>query len=148
MSGRRQIEWLRRSRSWKGLDPAIWRARKVIGMGGNGLIGLWDYQGTIPKMPKHMVVKQGTDPGGMGWESRLLKILAGAGSDHIVKIYKGVYRAGGTGTLASIDDIPYKNAQYPAYREVHRLYLEYWENGDLDSYSASLLSLGVEESMR
>jgi hypothetical protein len=139
MSARRQIEWLRRSRSWRGLDPRIWRARKVIGVGGNGIVGLWDYKGDNAKMPKHMAVKQGIDRNGMAWESRMLKILTGSGSNHIVKIYKSMYAAGGTGTMLGTDRLPFDyKGNYNKDYEVYRYYLEYCENGDLSSYSQSL----------
>lgn len=66
MSRRRQEEWLRRSKTWDGLDPNIWKAKKIIGMGANGVVGLWEYQGADSNMPKRMVIKQGRDNNGMG----------------------------------------------------------------------------------
>ena len=95
MSTKRQIELLRHSRTWDGLDPSIWKARKIVGIGGNGIAGLWEYRGTDPNTPKRMVIRQGKDIDGMNWEYRFLKILAGTGSDHFVKLYKAVYRTGG-----------------------------------------------------
>jgi hypothetical protein len=73
MSMKRQEEWLRRSKTWDGLDPSIWKAKKILGAGGNGVVGLWEYQGVDHNMPQHIVIKQGKDDDGMGWESRLLE---------------------------------------------------------------------------
>ena len=88
-SRRRQEEWLRQSQTWDGLDFSVWKAKRVLGVGGNGIVGQWEYQGTDPNMPDNIVIKQGSDRTGMGWESRLLKVLAATGSDHFVKLYKG-----------------------------------------------------------
>jgi hypothetical protein len=88
-SARRQVEWLRRSEKWDGLDSSVWKARSVLGIGGNGIVGQWGYHGTDPDMPKNIVVKQGTDSLGMAWESRLLKVMMATGSDHFVKLFKG-----------------------------------------------------------
>jgi len=137
MSRRQQEEWLRRSKTWDGLDPSIWKAKKIIGMGANGLVGLWEYKGADPNMPKRMVIKQGQDDDGMGWESRFLKALATTESNHFVKLYKANHHVGGSGTSRKFDPIPFhRNGNwYEPRLEVNRLYLEFCENGDLQAYN-------------
>ena len=88
-SRRRQEQWLRQSKTWDGLDSSVWKAKRVLGVGGNGIVGQWEYQGADLNMPKNIVIKQGSDHVGMSWESRFLKLLAATGSDHFVKLYKG-----------------------------------------------------------
>jgi hypothetical protein len=137
MSRRQQEEWLRRSKTWDGLDPSIWKAKKIIGMGANGLVGLWEYQGADPNMPKRMVIKQGRDDDGMGWESRFLKALATTESNHFVKLYKANHHVGGSGTSRKFDPIPcHRNGNwYDPCLEVNHLYLEFCENSDLQAYN-------------
>ncbi|KAE9369636.1 kinase-like protein [Stipitochalara longipes BDJ] len=141
-SRKRQEEWLRRSKTWDGLDSSVWKAKRVLGVGGNGIVGQWEYHGTDANMPKNIVIKQGSDSQGMGWESRLLKILGATGSDHFVKLYKANFRARGTGTSQRFDDIPFDDYGYydPSY-EVNRLYIEFCEKGDLDGYTSKFEKL-------
>ena len=109
LSVRRQYEWLHRSKQWTGLDANLWRAKKVLGAGGNGLVGLWEYQGNNVRFPRNMVIKQGYDDlESMAWESKLLRQLTGTGTKHVVKLYKGYHRDGGTGTSDQFDPREYK----------------------------------------
>lgn len=109
LSVRRQHEWLHRSKQWTGLDANLWRAKKVLGAGGNGVVGLWEYQGTNTQFPRNLVIKQGyDDPESMAWESKLLRQLNGTGTEHVVKLYKGYHRDGGTGTSDEFDPREYK----------------------------------------
>jgi hypothetical protein len=105
---RRQHKWLHRSKQWIGLDANLWKA-KVLGAGGNGVVGLWEYQGNNTLFPKNIVIKQGhDDPESMAWESKLLRQIIGTGTEHVVKLYKGYHRDGVTGTSDSFDPREYK----------------------------------------
>jgi hypothetical protein len=42
------------------LDPWTWKAKKILGVGGNG-VSLGQHHGTYPNMPKHMTIKQSKD---------------------------------------------------------------------------------------
>ena len=109
LSVRRQHEWLHRSKQWTGLDANLWKARKVLGAGGNGVVGLWEYQGSNAQFPRNIVIKQGyDDPESMAWESKLLRQITGTGTEHVVKLYKGYHRDGGTGTSDRFDPREYK----------------------------------------
>jgi hypothetical protein len=110
LSVRRQHEWLHRSKQWTGLDANLWKARKVLGAGGNGVVGLWEYQGSNAQFPRNIVIKQGyDDPESMAWESKLLRQITGTGTEHVVKLYKGYHRDGGTGTSDRFDPREYKH---------------------------------------
>jgi hypothetical protein len=136
LNQRRQFAWLERSKLWDSLQPANdWKARKVLGRGGTGLCGLFDYLGSNNQIPPQVVVKQS-----MGWdaqelhaESKLLTLAASTGTDHIVKIYKGYHRGGGTGVSDEIDPIPFRDGDdsYQSDDEVARIFMEYLPGGDL-----------------
>jgi hypothetical protein len=109
LSVRRQHEWLHRSKQWTGLDANLWKARKVLGAGGNGVVGLWEYQGSNAQFPRNIVIKQGyDDPESMAWESKLLRQITGTGTEHVVKLYKGYHRDRGTRTSDRFDPREYK----------------------------------------
>jgi hypothetical protein len=104
LSVRRQHEWLHRFKQWIGLDANLWKAKKVLGAGGNGVVGLWEYQGNNTLFPRNIVIKQGhDDPESMAWESKLLRQITGTGTEHVVKLYKGYHRDGGSGTSDLFD---------------------------------------------
>jgi hypothetical protein len=45
----------------------------------------------------------------MAWESKLRLQITGTGTEHVVKLYKGYHRDGGTGTSDRFDPREYKH---------------------------------------
>lgn len=73
-----------------------------------------DDEGVPP--PQHIVIKQsigGAKQKGqdailaMQWESKILHQIMGTGTDHVVKIYRGYHRDGGSGTDIVKEPIPF-----------------------------------------
>lgn len=130
-SARRQFAWLERSKYWPELPQTEWRAQKVLGMGNYAIAGLFSYIGSDSTKPRQLVVKQSntTVEAALRLESKILHLTTGTGTDHIVKLYKGCHRAGGTGTGEN-DPLPYYNGAYNENMEVARIYLEYASGGD------------------
>lgn len=67
-----QQKWNQSHEKWKnGFGPG-WKGTKVLGQGGNGIAGLWTYEGADGAQGrhfqglKHVVVKQGRPKGGHG----------------------------------------------------------------------------------
>jgi len=52
-------------------------------------------------------------------------------TDHVVKLYRSCHSQGGSGTSNIFDRHPFQNGVYNVNREVHRIYIEYCEGGDL-----------------
>ncbi len=133
-----QIAWLRNSKHWVGLDATKWKGRRVIGAGGNGTVGLWDYTGGDDKMPPSMVVKQADSSAayGLQWESKLLRHASKTNSVHILKLYKACYLEGGTGAHHKFDPLPFnaRSGTYNPRKEIARMYMEYCPGGDLEDY--------------
>lgn len=134
-STRRQFEWLERSKLWPDLPYNEWTARKVIGAGGYGLCGIWDYTGNDQNMPRRIAVKQSMDSEALEHESKFLHLAAMTGTKHIVKLYKGCHKSGGTGTGKKFDPLPFNAAgRYTSRLEVARMYMEYVPGGDLEDF--------------
>jgi len=142
MSRERQIAWLERSKQWPGLPKTAWRALKVLGS--NGLCGLWKYIGSqkTARQPEHIVIKQ-SKSATLYEESKLMKKIQDAPdpTDHVVKLYRSCHSQGGSGTSPIFDKHPFQNGVYNVNREVHRIYIEYCEGGDL--WSKIKLPLGT-----
>jgi serine/threonine protein kinase len=148
MSHRQQREWLHRSKDWPDLGGENnYKARKIVGAGGHGICGLWEYTGDSPDKPKHLVVKQvGTKDEGLRVESKLMRdIMRAGGSDHIVKLYKSAYSEGGSGTSKARDPWPFTSGgKYRKKYQVSRLFMEYCENGNLASEIAEVVRNGYD----
>lgn len=122
-------KWLASESKWKNRVGRGWVAKKVLGRGGFGIVGHWEYVGPDRdfKPLKDVVVKQattlragGTKGPGLIEEGEFLQSFLSARTKHIVRIYRRVYRDLGAGTLS----------QDPA-AEVHRMFLEFCPGGDL-----------------
>jgi len=96
MTRNQQKSWLRRSATWRDLDPNVWQPRKVLGAGSYGVCGLWRRKTVGGLAPNDIVVKQ-NEPGtaySLKWESYLLGEImhaSGGGTEHVVKLYKGSF---------------------------------------------------------
>ena len=115
--------WLNSSRNWRSLDP-IWKPVKVLGNGGFGIVGLW----RNTKTKKRIVIKQaaaqrwdGSVASGLEEEASMLKLLRGAGSSHILKMYGDIMHGEGRNFVYRMD----------CPGPVERIFLEYCPGGDL-----------------
>lgn len=134
ISERRQREWLRRSKTWADLPATEWKAKRVLGGGGQGICGLWEYIGKNPKTPGFLVVKQvvGKTSLALRHESKFLRdIQEASGTEHVVKLYKSWHSEGGTGTSFADPHPVRDDGTYDPKQEVSRIYIEYCEKGDL-----------------
>ncbi|KAH7336545.1 hypothetical protein BKA65DRAFT_553187 [Rhexocercosporidium sp. MPI-PUGE-AT-0058] len=125
-----QRTWLNSNLSWNAgkLDQS-WTGIKVLGIGGNGVAGLWQKttaNGIVPPTVESVVVKQiGTKDGALNEARFMERFKNGAGVQHVVKLKGGPYSAGVLG-MPNID---------PLNAPISRIYLEYCEEGDI-KYSA------------
>lgn len=133
----REQSWLQLSQSWKGF-AGVWKGVRVLGSGGYGIAGLFEYTGTKAGRPKNIVVKQSgqENRAELLEEGRTLQQLGKSGSIHIVKLLKAFYEEGGTGTGRRNDPSPFRlrkdgSPEYQRHLELCRLYLEYCEGGDM-----------------
>lgn len=124
ISEAQRANWLYSEFVWQTrIGPAGWRARKVLGVGGYGIVGHWNYEGYNPPAIRDVVVKQAlADYGdGLEREAMFLHWLNGTNSNHFVKMYHELAIEDGMGTNR-LDQ-----------GKVHRIFLEYCES-DMSSY--------------
>ena len=123
--------WLRTEPIRNNRVGKSWRAKKVLGRGGQGIVGLWSYEGPDRdhKGLTEVAVKQsvaitpaGKFKAGLSREAQMLEYLRSTGSPHIVKSYRHLYEEPGNNTMPLDAGI------------VHRLYLEYCPGGDLTDW--------------
>ncbi|ESZ95464.1 hypothetical protein SBOR_4118 [Sclerotinia borealis F-4128] len=124
--------WLNSEPLWKTesrMGPVLeWRGIKVLGVGGNGTAGQWQLRHGRPpvgepgRVPfKTCVVKQQAGGhGDMRNEAKTYELLRHIPSQHLVKMYRKMYRDEGLNTLHADRKGP-----------VSRIYLEHCERGDL-----------------
>jgi len=125
---REDRNWLDSEKKWKHRVGKGWAAKKVLGRGGQGIIGLWEYEGSdkSSQAMTQVVVKQaciqvpgGRRSTGLLAEEHFLNIFKYTGSPHILKMYRHLYKEIGNNTM-----------EYDHW-EVHRIFLEFCPNGDL-----------------
>ncbi|KAI9743088.1 MAG: hypothetical protein M1818_003383 [Claussenomyces sp. TS43310] len=127
----RYKQWLRSDRRWQNKLGRGWKGRRVLGRGGNGIVGLWEWEGAPgdgegwESRVKRVAVKQMRARGrsGLMKEGRFMKWANSTGSKHFPQLYKRVYRDVGSGS--------YQMAIDSNRREVHRMIMEFCEGGDL-----------------
>lgn len=93
-------KWLSTSSTWIGLgNPSHWTGIRILGKGGFGVAGLWQYVGPAHLAPvsgiRELCVKQTvvgrTEKRDVYEEGRILKMLSEVdGCTHVVKMYGGV----------------------------------------------------------
>lgn len=122
--------WLASEKYWTKRVGKGWIAKRVLGRGGQGIVGWWSYEGNDrgEKSMVDVVVKQaslrshkGHLLGGLTKEAEILSLFKASGSRHIPKIYRRLYEDKGAGS-----------SKYDHW-EVQRIFLEYCEGGDLFS---------------
>jgi hypothetical protein len=121
ISARQQNRWLASNTRWKyGLD-SDWRGEKVLGVGGFGLVGLWEFTNQDGRVNR-VVVKQSEGRNrALEAESGFLHVIAETKTRHVVRMLKQYHEEKGQGT-----------SEWDRARHwVSRIYLEYCENGDM-----------------
>lgn len=129
MTSREKELWLESSRNWDLPAPIQgWKGIKFLGLGGSGIVGLWEYHIPETGEVKKVVVKQCRRA--TSWfkeESRLLSLChaENTGSMHIVQQLRRFHRELGQGSHSFWD----RSDKY-----ISRIYLEYCENGDMKDF--------------
>ncbi|KAE9367894.1 kinase-like protein [Stipitochalara longipes BDJ] len=124
-------KWLASEVNWKFRIGKGWKGKKVLGEGGQGIVGHWTYEGEDrdQKTVKDLAVKQALRFGpayswgdGLESEARWLSMLARAKTPHIVKMYKHLFEEEGQRTFSQ------------DWGLVQRIYLEFCPGGDLSGW--------------
>jgi hypothetical protein len=136
--------WMKSERRWKNRVGKGWVAKKVLGQGGVGVVGHWEYQGPDRAMKplKDIAVKQAParrksrktnewTGAGLEKEAQFLMLFAGR-TQHIVRMYRHMYKDTGSGPGSVLADLA---------TEVHRIFLEYCPGGDLAGYARDATKL-------
>ncbi|KUJ19058.1 kinase-like protein [Mollisia scopiformis] len=123
--------WMASESKWKNRVGKGWKPVRVLGRGGQGVVGYWTYEGPDrdKKTLKDVAVKQAVKAGptyrwgdGLEKESQLLHLLQKANTPHIVRMYRQLYEEVGQQTDEFDHGI------------VHRIFLEYCPGGDLHDW--------------
>lgn len=136
--GRRPKDWIDSERLWEyrlGREDDKWDGVKVLGKGGFGVVGHWRRRHPREGEVNDICVKQalsdrykgpkGRQPG-LKEELRLLRLANEGGSRHFVGVYsERVRESVGLG---------YNHVDFG---EIHRIYLEFCSNGDLETWAIS-----------
>lgn len=126
--------WLYGSNKWNKSFPEGWEAVQVLGAGGYGIAGHWRYaregphqRGAVEGEVRDIVVKQATSVYNKGliMEARIMELLTKTGSRHFPQIYGRVHRDVGRQDHVLVNQ---------KRREVHRIFMEYFEGGSVGSY--------------
>lgn len=116
-----QKQWLASNENWWWGLGKEFVGVKVLGIGGFGLVGLWEYKANNGDVTR-VVVKQSRGQDQMlRTESRLLYEIAKTNTRHVVKLLKQYHEEGGGGS----------SWWDPDGMLVSRIYLEYCEHGDM-----------------
>jgi hypothetical protein len=115
-------DWLASNKLWQDRLSRPWRGVQVLGSGGQGIAGLWEYEGRAGLV--QVVVKQSIGKSeSLSRESDILRIISTTGTTCVVKLLKGYY-----------EDIGRSTSKWDYVgRDVSRIYLEYCSGGDLSS---------------
>lgn len=131
------IDWQASKSKWKDRVGKSWKPVRVLGRGGQGIVGHWKFDGPDRHLRKlnDVAVKQAVKSGpfykwGDGFETdaRLLTLFQPIKTQHIVKMYRHLYKDVGQQT----DDFD--------YGVVHRIFLEYCPGGDLYAWLGSFMN--------
>lgn len=114
-------DWLADSKNWLIPVGEDWVPIKVLGEGGYGVCGLWEYKGRKKRNITKVAIKQSGDLESLETEARFMRTVAASGSRHALKIYRDIMY-----DYADIADL------YRGF--IGRIYLEFMEGGDLMGY--------------
>ncbi|KAF4628006.1 hypothetical protein G7Y89_g10150 [Cudoniella acicularis] len=125
-----ETDWFVSEKLWEDVRAGPgWVGQKILGLRSYELVGHWKYQGIDAdlKSLKDVMVKQvlAYRQDGLIPESQCLLAFANSGSQHIVKMYRRLYKGTGYGTgyRPDMED-----------KEVHWIYMEFCAGGDLIDY--------------
>lgn len=130
-----ETQWLASEGTWKNRVGKGWVANRVLGKGGYGIVGHWEYKGPDRNLKplKDVVVKQATTyragrrkGAGLKSEDEFLQMFLATKTRHIVRIFRRMYSDVGAGTPRLEPD--------PPDQEVHRIFLEFCPGGDLNNF--------------
>jgi hypothetical protein len=113
--------WLEGSSEWTDIVGEGWVPVKVLGRGGFGIAGLWEYKGDRPKEIMKVVVKQSSSIKDAVNEARILRVVNQSRAQHALAIYR---------------DIKFDSCFIPGIAEgvVARIFLEFCEGGDMNDF--------------
>jgi hypothetical protein len=120
---------------WKAGNLGLgWRGSKILGKGGFGVAGLWEYIGNDPGQPiEYIVVKQSLKGvNSLRREAKILSILEPVRCPYIIRMY---------GKLFEEDRLNSTSRGTVNWKEggkISRIYLEYCNEGDLKGFITSL----------
>ncbi|KIN07272.1 hypothetical protein OIDMADRAFT_109769 [Oidiodendron maius Zn] len=125
--------WLESNKNWKyGLNE-LWKGKKVLGMGGYGLVGLWEYKKSDDDVIRVVVKQSAGKDRALKSESDVLSRIAETGTKHVVRLLKKYHEERGQGTSDQWDS----DSGY-----VSRIYLEYCPHGDMKAVMKKLRYVG------
>lgn len=125
--------WLESNKNWKyGLNE-LWKGKKVLGMGGYGLVGLWEYKKRDDDVIRVVVKQSAGKDRALKSESDVLSRIAETGTKHVVRLLKKYHEERGQGTSDQWDS----DSGY-----VSRIYLEYCPHGDMKAVMKKLRYVG------
>lgn len=130
----RATEWLVTSKKWNRPFPTGWEGISVLGCGGFGIAGHWQYRGkkhrlkgSVQAQVGDIVVKQASavENKGLVLEAAIMEMLTRTGSRHFPQIYGHVHRDVGHQDWVTVDQ---------KRREVHRIFMEYFDGGSVSRH--------------
>lgn len=122
----KRMKWLESEKKWENRVGDGWIPKRVLGMGGFGIVGHWAYEGIDKdlKSVTNVAVKQQlrTQYQTLDKEAKYYMRFRDSNTKHIPKMYQTVYTEQGKGT--SLD-------RYDTFGLVDRMFMEFCEGGDL-----------------
>jgi serine/threonine protein kinase len=150
MPENQQRAWLERSAEWSDMVANPYVAKKVLGAGSHGLVGVWEYKGDPPQqIPKLIAVKQVSDIAAgnsnhtepLRVESVVMGWINATNTEHVVKLYKMYFETGGSGAHGIKDGLPVltpAGAIHSSWK-VARIYMEYCRGGAISSQLSAVV---------
>lgn len=124
MTHEQRARWLSSNMRWTRGLGSDWRGEKVLGAGGFGLVGVWEYTDQQGGQ-RRVVVKQSKGKNNsLKGESKILSRVAETRTRHVVRILKKYHEERGTGS----------STWDPEGEWVSRIYLEYCQGGDFNNH--------------
>jgi hypothetical protein len=136
--------WLQTDQRWQNKVGKNWVAKKVLGRGGQGIVGWWTYQGPdrANRTMNDIAVKQAVHKSARGFfdglksEAHFYSLFTESNSPHIVRMYRRLYKEPGHQTMDFDEGI------------IHRIFLEFCPGGDLNRWLENKARVSVSFSLR
>jgi hypothetical protein len=123
-----QKEWLASNARWTYGLAVEYVGVKVLGVGGFGVVGLWEYTGLDGQVARVVVKQSKGQDQSLKSEGVLLHAIAERNTRHVVRLLKQYHEEKGQGT----------SRWDPEDEYVSRIYLEFCENGDMVGFIKNL----------